>query len=222
MKKILSVLLFMVLCSCSNSVDSTSAMTFNELPVVQQMVITDEQGNQLGTWYNPGQQLSLSNPQVRDVVSIESERVFDFIQSSTDSIRDGWLPVKMQMYYPYPNPASGGISIQYSVPKISTVSLWIVPATLGQSASENTSLLPGQVFLSENQSGSIVTRLINEYKLDPGRYMIHWSGTNSKGNPVPSGFYRIYCQIDEHLFYADIFIYRQISDLPASLKKYVS
>jgi hypothetical protein len=51
-----------------------------------------------------------------------------------------------------------------------------------------------------------------------GIYHIAWDGTDRFGQPAPSGFYRIYLQVDEELRWYDCMLARECEDLPRDLR----
>ena len=100
------------------------------------------------------------------VVGVEEE----FAKTST-------LPKVYSLYQNYPNPMSYATKIEYSLPKVSHVTLKIY-----------------------NISGQLVETLVEESQT-PGCYRVVWNGQDNSGNKVPSGiyFYQIKAEISANL-----------------------
>jgi hypothetical protein len=207
--------------SCSNSTNPANPVLPGDLPVVEQLVVTSERGDVLGIWYNPGYMLTIpafgtNHTKMSDVLLANKP-----IETTENSIESGYIPVEIEVIDPYPNPTAAGygLTIGYSIPTESVVSIWIVPAIASEAEADKADFFPSQLFWSVSHGTYVVAELCKNETRTAGRYAISWRGTDNNQNQVADGFYRIYYKVDDYFDYKDIYLYRQDSDLPESLKK---
>lgn len=123
------------------------------------------------------------------------------------------MPRTAYLGHPYPNPANGSMDINFALPYSSAISCWIVPATLPEnSQSENTRQYGGMLLPAP--IGYAVDVLIYNVTYSAGLHRFVWPSDS-----LPAGFYRIYLQVKETLFWRDVLLYRKPGDIPPDLLK---
>ncbi|HUI29659.1 MAG TPA: hypothetical protein VLX91_05545 [Candidatus Acidoferrales bacterium] len=138
------------------------------------------------------------------------------INERSDSIVAG-IPRYFVFHIPYPNPAPGVTEFVFDLPIQSVVDLWIVKARwVGEQSSDETLEGSATTITPERNTVKIFLRSNLMYA---GQHTETWSGTDDNGRPVPAGFYRVYWRVNGFLAFHDIFLYRQLSDLPIDLRK---
>jgi hypothetical protein len=162
-------------------------------PIVTGIVITDELGNELGTWGTPSEFGAPEYPRTPS---------------------NGSVPTKPALASPYPNPTNGLQGIQYALPAASYVKLWIVPAVLDGKQNESYQF-SSAAFAAP---GGLAIRKLSDETQPAGVHHVQWDTLDDNRQPVPAGFYRIYCQIDDLLLWRDVFIARDPCDLPSGLR----
>ncbi len=120
------------------------------------------------------------------------------------------------VFPPYPNPTTGDTEIICIIrsPK-SLVDVWVVPATL--TGQENSNAMYSQMGNFFAPGGLAIKELVRREEKDIGYHSLRWNGRDSNGNEVPSGFYRIYTRVDGSLFWYDILVAKNLSELPPGM-----
>lgn len=108
----------------------------------------------------------------------------------------------------YPN-LDGMTNIRFSIPENLEVKIWVVPARLPEQKSVDVLQSLSGYFTSA--SGQSVAILMNGIK-QAGTYMIEYHFTDSKGNTLPEGFYRIYIQTKKYFSWCDVLNFRNESN----------
>lgn len=195
----LAVSIALVLNSCDNTTEpgEISGSIF-EMPVVPGLVLTTEiSPAPIGIWRNPHLPRSIYYAPVNPDSNI-------------------LLPYDMQLNIPYPNPTSSSITILYTLPIRTEVSITLVKARLPEERVDGPASLSGGVFISSYKKPAII--LLDKVEQEPGHYSVVWSGKNNKGENAPGGFYRVYFNADGNLLWCDVLLARSISDLPPELR----
>ncbi len=192
MKKLEILFITLLLVGCKSSSDSNPLnMPITTPPVVEGISITDATGQELGVWGNT------------DGYPSECTK--------ENNTKPGTLlPAECCVHIPYPNPTNIDAVIKYDLAKSATVTSYIVKA-YAPNEDINQTILNGSYFYN---SIHIIRILIVDYKKQAGFNSLHWNGADETGNPVPSGFYRVYLEINDILFWRDILVARTCDDLP--------
>lgn len=162
-----------------------------EPPRVPGIFFTDESGNQYGTYGQP----------------VLPERFKCQDRPQSDSSGDGQInpptPVYSGMGFPYPNPAYAGNEVTFSTCGGEDVQMIIVPA-LGpfeQRANGPSSIMNSPVFKSQE------SRIIFDRKnIQAGQYTLALRMELQSTNPIPTGFYRIYLNLNEKVSFVDVYL----------------
>jgi len=161
-----------------------------EAPVVPGIFITDENANILGTWmnpYSPGYRFPSSNPNL--------------------------APITMKCSV-YPNPNDGNLTIGFFIPYQGEGNVTVYPALSPLENNENSVYYFGSTFLYVS-SDPLKTLLDGD--LNTGSYSVNWNGCDEDGNYAPDGFYRAYLDFDDYLVWVDIFLVRDLNNLPPGM-----
>ena len=113
----------------------------------------------------------------------------------------------------YPNPFCEFLVISLSLPSAGTFRVWVVKA-----------YGPGESYdpLVSSAGGDAVVpygaplRSFNGAS-EAGIIQIVWDGADDAGNPLPSGFYRIYATAPNLIRWYDVFLARECTDIPVYL-----
>ncbi len=132
-------------------------------------------------------------------VTVDHERVIK--DSSNHSI-----PAKVDVSIPFPNPTNVPQKFLIQIPADAKVSSWVIPA-ISVNKSNKTSITFGNNLVYKNQ-GIIIRDICSEKNYGQGRYLFEWDTKDNEGNDVPQGFYRIYTQITDMLYWRDIYVFR--------------
>ncbi|HTY58185.1 MAG TPA: hypothetical protein VMF59_05180 [Bacteroidota bacterium] len=116
---------------------------------------------------------------------------------------------------PYPNPMDAGTTLEFTLPRQSTVSMWVVRAR--GVASDNTGYFNvggGSMY----SFPTVVRKLASGKALPAGRFAVNWDSRDENGSDVPTGFYRVYFQAGDFAAFHDILLARSPYDLPPGLR----
>jgi len=186
--------------SCKN--DNRLVVPTLTTPLVAGLWVTDSSGpDVIAQWGNP------------------SDPYGSQIRSSTARQNNGGV-VATGAYafdHPFPNPAPGATVITLFLPSRSVVDLWVVGARWVNDAGSDETVEGGAVAITPQRS--VVDVILEKDTLNAGVYTLIWGGTLN-GHVAP-GFYRIYFRANGVLAWHDIFTYRDLSDMPISLRKLV-
>ena len=128
----------------------------------------------------------------------------------------GSLPATFNVPPVYPNPSDGSTVIEFGLPVAAAVAVWIVPAR-GAGETGNDFTVAWGALLPSPQRLAIAYPI----PLSPRTFGVHrltWDGRDGFGNPVPSGFYRVYVRFQQDIYWRDMFLYRDLADIPAGMR----
>jgi hypothetical protein len=134
--------------------------------------------------------------------------------SSVGRLTVGDVPTRFYLNVPYPNPSSGGASIQFQLPAQSRVAIYIVPASFMSQESRIVQLNNATI----NTPGGLAIDLLLDRNLPAGHHVVFWPGGNRDGALVPDGFYRIYMEVNGHLLWQDALLLRDPCSAPPGLR----
>jgi hypothetical protein len=188
---LLTIILFAVL-QCSSPTDFNGAPEFiSTTPVVTGIYQTNINGDVLGEIGLPSdghKKLSIKNK-------------YPEFETPPDSVLSV-LPFSINVYRIYPNPVNGPVIIKYHLPKNLYVKIWAVRASYSTAFLGN--MLPS---VSTFNKSTVYSKLIRPKSIqEPGSYSVVWRTEDLNSNYLPNGFYRIYIQIDNHLFWRDLLL----------------
>ena len=187
-KFLLLPLLFvpMIFYSCSSPTSADPILTeIAYPPVITGIVVTGPDSPiELGTIGNPNGKLSLP---------------FNGNLNNSQPI-----PQVFRIFNLFPNPASNGTSILYSLPEKSLVSIWVVRGRMPGEDFTDHALYEEGLFKTPSKQFSM--NLYNGYPA-AGFHNFIWNGKDQNGNQLPNGFYRIYVEINGNLLWEDCMIY---------------
>ncbi len=122
----------------------------------------------------------------------------------------------------YPNPFNRNISVEYFLiplepgqvpePVEINVKIWVVKAEGPDEQLEEILFAMGGEYVTA--PGSPVRILRDTVYNSLGLYQVRWDGKDSFNRPAPSGFYKIYLQVDEELRWYDCLLARDPCELP--------
>ena len=191
--RVLSIVILSCLAGCQDStpIDLPLSPEF-ATPVATGIFLTSAASPEIiGVWGNPMDRVPSSQP-------------------------GGSLPSGFGVPPVYPNPSDGSTVIEFGLPVVSTVAVWIVPARgPGERGNDFTSV--GGALLPSPQRLAIVYPIPLSSRR-PGWYQLVWNGRDGGGNLVPSGFYRVYIRLGEDTYWRDMFLYRDLADIPAGMR----
>ncbi len=206
---------------CSdNSVAPLRAPGFDQ-PVATGIYVTTIDPTVIATWGNPSSSLTpMGSPSFTfGTPGGDGKRFLYKLSNPSDTvvIVDP-VPLHTELFLPYPNPCPGAAAITFEIPRAATVNLWIVRARWVGDPPEDVSNVGGGTVITPQVAA--VANLILNRTLAAGIYRSIWSGQTDDGKYVPPGFYRVYLKVEGDLMWADIFLYREMVDLPPDLRKY--
>ncbi len=224
MKNVLIYPLFLVLgllsFSCSNSNDNAVSPVYNvfQTPVVTGLLITNMYSPEvIAVWGNPADAVQV-NSNIYSISNKNHEKVSN--SKLKELLKTNNIPGPYSfLYVPYPNPNDGATVIQFVLPEASKVSLWIVQARFVGDQNTDLSSSNGGVFISS--SISPIRELYKNKTLNAGQYRVNWDGKDNNGNPVASGFFRVFFSAGKYSAFRDIFLYRSFNDVPPNLLKLI-
>jgi hypothetical protein len=152
---------------------------------------------------------SPASPQIIDVWGNPADHV-------PSSQPGGGIPSAFEVPPVYPNPSDGWTVIGFGLPVASDVAVWIVPARGAGEAGNDFTSAWGALLPSPQRVA--IAYPIPLSRRSPGFYVLHWDGRDGGGNPVPSGFYRVYIRFGENIYWRDMFLYRDLTDIPAGMR----
>ncbi len=191
----------------------------DQLPVVEYIALSSEYGELSGVWYNPGYRASGSSQNSYPIyLGGQYQEPYQGNQGYYDPL-NGYISEISGLSYPYPNPCTDSIYIQFFLRMRSGISMWITPAVLYPQEASSADLIADHVFYSVHKI--ILRELYNNVILSAGQHRITWDLKDYSGNNIPAGFYRIYALFIDRLFYQDIWVYYNPSDLPADFRRYL-
>ena len=209
-------------CSTQNNLVAPLRAPGFDQPVATGIYVTTIDPTPIDTWGNPSFQLTPTasgNSLSYAMPAEEAQGRFHALSKTSDTAALGIVgPLRMQLELPYPNPTIVGSDISFALPRTALVSLWIVRARWVGDPSEDLSNVDGGVVITPQVVA--VANLIVYRSTAAGFYRYSWNGQADDGKLVSPGFYRVYLKVDEGLMWSDIFLYRQITDLPPDLRKY--
>lgn len=204
---LISVLLFS--CSSPNENENSPAINGFQSPIVTGLRITNtESCRVIAIWGSPSDSPDPSNSLPN--AHLNKFNYFDPIDSNNDYS----IPEKITMHGPCPNPNDGSTTIYFKLPIHTKVKLWICQAKFLDEQNPDLCFSNGAVCISSNVQ--TVRNLYNK-DLAAGYHSIIWDGNDDDGNPVASGFFRVYFSAGDYFVYRDIFLYRAIGDIPLGL-----
>jgi hypothetical protein len=191
------IIISFVLClftSCSDPADALNEPEFQfDVPVVTGLFITSAEGPEIiATWRNPSSNNSGGTTQVNNEPGLV-------------------VSMNYRLYVPYPNPTNVSCCIHFTVPRLSHVKIYLVPAQLEQSFPDNSENILSGIY-SKPGSISVITLIDNN--LNAGSYLC-----TLDGNQLPDGFYRVYMKVGEERLWHDILIAKDSSIIPEEIKK---
>lgn len=204
---ILTLLIFFI--SCRTSDDNAPLYSPGmQTPVCTGIYITDVQAQVIGIYGRP------------NGYSGSASRIFDKTTSINDIGPGDPMPLSTVLNIPYPNPANGTFTIDYSLSKATHVSLWVVPADFQYENHNTGNFNQGNLYSPE---GASVKVLFRSKAQSAGSYRVNWNCRDDYHNKtVPAGFYRIFLETDDGLFWEDVYIWWKIQDVPQGLRKYLN
>jgi hypothetical protein len=120
------------------------------------------------------------------------------------------IPKNFNMSPLYPNPTDGSISIRYSLPYKSDVSVWVVRGkSPEESSNTNNTVYTNGYFITP--SNNFIQELSSRTAY-AGSYAIIWDIRDQKGNILPDGYYRIYLVVNGNLMWRDLWIYKHAGE----------
>lgn len=112
------------------------------------------------------------------------------------------------MHTPYPNPASGHMAINVSIPKLTKVKIWLERARWIQEEEEEfIDPFIMEIYHDTLQSGEHSITLTNGFEC----------GLEST-NTLHDGFYRVYLESEEFYYWKDIYILGYFENTPEGLR----
>lgn len=219
MRKYILFILIGFFISCSNPTEDSFIINFKDIPIVNALVITNETGVILGVWYNPGYNLTFKKTQ--DLGNEKQNVKIPENNAKIAGIDDGdIIPTGFSADTPFPNPGNKSIVFRFTLPYTTNVSIWIGPATLGNDIDKDVETIGNHVFIKDDKI--MVKEFASSLELPAGYYHRVWHSDDYTGNPVPSGFYRVYFLLDQYLVYRDVFIANDYSDVPESMMEIIN
>lgn len=163
-------------------------------PIFTGLHVTSEDGRVLRTWNTPADPL--------------------------DSPRSGGglggpAITKLTFDNPFPNPASGGLNIGFSLPAPGTVT---VRAAREPRAGESGTAMTTFYGNAQAAKGLILARTIGDGTFGAGSYTYRWNFLGDTTQVAPAGYYRIFVQSEDTLLWHDVFLFRTPDDLPQGLR----
>jgi len=178
-------------------------------PVVTGIRITTPAGpSVVAVWGNPSDPM---DPVVR----------YGYPADSPDTAApvEGQIPDGYACSAWYPNPSDGSTVAEFAVPKSSLVDLWIVRARWWETPdTDPVPVLGSTVPVPVNLA---VRTVIRHVVMPAGSYRFTWEGRDDNGDPVPSGFYRLYLKAGTYSTWRDMFLYRSLNDIPSGLRSII-
>jgi hypothetical protein len=146
-------------------------------PIITGIRVTYETGQFAGNWGNP-----------TDGPGTESSSVFS--------------PGLMVLA---PNPCVGKCPVRYVLARASSVRLWVTPARLAGALGTDMESMLGMRMAAPRMA---VVKTLDSGTMRPaGVFTADWDATDDAGNPVPSGFYRIFLSIDNTFYWRDLLLF---------------
>ena len=191
-----------VFLSCSNESAVSPEYTPGwQPPVVKGMVITSARGLNIATWGNPNFPENVDDPNPPPSSQSGPEHL-------------------LTMIAPYPNPASGDISIPFGISRYSDVKAWITKARWNtQSGFNNATLGPGQNLIDAHGGKAARILLDGSRELKPGFHTFSLPSYREDPDLRP-GFYRIYIEANGVRLWRDIFICQYGMRMPGGLDRF--
>ena len=204
---ILTLLIFSVSCRTSDD-DMPLYSPGMQTPVCTGIYITDVQAQVIGIYGRP------------NGTSGSQSRSFGKTTSINGIDPGDPKPLSTVLNIPYPNPTNGAFTIRYSISRATHVSLWVVPADFQYENHNTGNFNQGNLYSPE---GASVKVLIRNTAQSAGNYSIIWNCRDDyHDKTVPAGYYRIYLETDNGLFWEDVFIWWKIGDVPQGLRQYLN
>ena len=111
-------------------------------------------------------------------------------------------PIRYPQIYSFPNPSNGQVIISMFVPKTMNCRIWIENAY----PSENLNSKMNNFFDNPDEKvKEVVRNLVNE-SFYSGRYEFMWNSRDNEEQRVAQGFYRVFFEMDNEIFYTDILV----------------
>ncbi len=121
----------------------------------------------------------------------------------------------MQIRTPYPNPGSDSVNVWFGIPYGMYISAWVVRA-LGPG--ESIEILEGYAGAQTAViNGNPIATIKDSTYHEAGFSNLRWYCRDDHGQPVPSGFYRIFIQGGEFFAWADFLLVRDCDYLPPNM-----
>ena len=194
------LIISLIISSCNNSTDPGEISEFIfKTPIVTGLIITNDDPTAIKVWRNP------QFP--ADKIYCEENNHFFYYKNPSSSR----IPCLMNLYYPFPNPSSESVNLEFSLPIKTKVTIWVVKARLPEAGEKDFEETSGGNFIAS--ANKVIAKLIDD-ELNAGYYKAKWDCSE-----VPSGFYRVYFKADSHLFWKDILLARSINDMPNDLRQ---
>jgi hypothetical protein len=214
--KIFFVLLLAVAFSCKSPNENEIPPSSPNMsqPIVTGIYITNSTGPEaIGKWGNPTDGYSTIDV-AYPIFSINSN-------SSADSISDlkkvstvsTVVPIGLKLNNPYPNPFIGTCAINFSIPTQSNVVIYIVPARWFDENSNDVNSSIGAVTAAPKRTAIAI---LTQRELTAGSYSLQWRSSDQNGNPLSSGFYRIYLRVGDTVCWHDVYLYDARTYLPVN------
>lgn len=205
------VLLSFFSLSCDTSTTSVVAGSPEiTQPLVTGIYITSGRGPEpVAVWGNPSDTyINLASSAIpAERSSFPGETSIESVQPSSN------IPHGISFPVPYPNPTDGSQIFQFSIPIESHVSAWIVPARSSVEPNTDIGSYSGATTLTPVRTAAMV---FFDRTMQAGTYQYRYDPFS-----LPGGFYRIYVKVNDVLAWHDILYYKNINDLPVSLRSIV-
>lgn len=176
----------------------------SEPPYVTGLRLTKSNTEQLGVWGNP----LFPNDEI-----VRGEDPKD---SNVIKPRDPATGVTF--YNPFPNPSNGAVKLNVALPERASVRIWI--ARLELQGTQGLNATRSGAWTAESQPVVVDPGFTNYF--EAGIYQISWNPVGGDGRRLPPGFYRVYVQMNSRLMWKDVLLYDDASQLPESLRSFVS
>ena len=206
LRSLVAILAAFTVASCSSSVEGPDIIASGSMaPIVTGIRVTDETGRFIGNWGNPS-----DGPEIAGKSSMAS---------------GGGIPVggggstSAGLMVLAPNPCSGKCPIRYDLVRQSTVTLWVTPARLAGMTGPDMASVVGARVVSPRLT--VVKTITSGKMLEAGSHMQTWDGTDAAGRRLPSGFYRIFLSVDNHLYWRDLLLFNTRGELPESIQSVI-
>jgi len=129
----------------------------------------------------------------------------------------GQLPASYAFSHPFPNPSDGAVAVKFALPRDARVSLWLVKARWAGDPDMDVAPINGAT-VPAPANGAVRVLFRNEV-LPTGYHIAGWDMNDNQGNPLASGFYRIYFEADTFSCWRDVLVFRSWDELPAGLQQ---